>query len=42
MGGGGCGSEAPEDGDICMHIADSHFCTAETNTALQSNDTIAL
>ena len=25
-GGGGCGREAPEGGDICMYIADSHCC----------------
>ena len=25
--------------DICIHIADSLHCTAETNTALQSNYT---
>ena len=24
----------PEGGDICIHIADSLHCTAETNTAL--------
>ena len=24
-------------GDICILIADSHFCTAETNTTLQSH-----
>ena len=28
-----------EGGDICIHIADSHCCTAETNTTLQSNYT---
>ena len=32
-GGVGCGGrEAEEGGDICMHIADSSSCTAETNT----------
>lgn len=30
------GREAQE-GDTCMVMADSHCCTAETNTALQSN-----
>ena len=31
--------EVPEGGDICIHIADLCCCTAETNTALQSNYT---
>ena len=29
-GGGG----VQEGENICMHIADSHFCTVETNTTL--------
>ena len=35
MGGmaGGLG-EVQEGGDICIHIADSLHCTAETNTTL--------
>ena len=28
------GREAPEGGDICIHIVDSLCCTAETNTTL--------
>ena len=28
----GRGTEAKEGGDICIHIADSLHCTAETNT----------
>ena len=24
------GREAPEGGDICIHIVDSRYCTAET------------
>ena len=31
---GGGGREAQERGDICILTADSHCCTAETNTAL--------
>ena len=31
---GVCGREAQEEGGICMYIADSHFCIAETNTIL--------
>ena len=31
------GREASEGGNICMHMADSCGCTAETNTTLQSN-----
>ena len=31
------GTEAQEGGDICILLADSHGCTPETNTALQSN-----
>ena len=31
---GGAGREVQEGGDICMHIADSLHCTAETNTTL--------
>ena len=33
-GGGGRGREVQEGGDICIHIADSLRCTAETNTKL--------
>ena len=33
MGGEG-GREVQEGGNICIHIADSLCCTAETNTAL--------
>ena len=29
----------PRGGDLCTHTADSLHCTAETNTALQSNYT---
>ena len=29
--------EAQEGGDICILIADSHCCTAETNITLKSN-----
>ena len=36
-GGGGGGREVQEGGDICIHIADSLRCTAETNITLQSN-----
>ena len=32
--GGGGGREVQEGGDICIHIADSLHCTAETNTTL--------
>ena len=32
--GGGGGREVQVGGNICMHIADSLCCTAETNTAL--------
>ena len=35
MGGGE--TEAQEEGDICVHMTDSHDCTAETNTTLQSS-----
>ena len=28
------GREVQEGGDICIHIADSLHCTAETNTTL--------
>ena len=28
----GGGREAQEEGDICILMADSHCCTAETNT----------
>ena len=30
----GCGREAPEEGDICVLIADSYCCTVETNKTL--------
>ena len=30
----GDGREVQEGGSICMHIADSHSCTVETNTTL--------
>ena len=30
----GGGREVQEGGDICIHIADSVRCTAETNTTL--------
>ena len=36
---GGDWGEVQEGGDICIHIADSLHCTAETNTTLQSNCT---
>ena len=32
--GGECGREVQEGGDVCMHIADSLRCSAETNTTL--------
>ena len=35
----GDGKEAQEGGDICMYIANSLCCTAETNTILQRNYT---
>ena len=38
MGGGG-GKEAQEGRDICIYIANSFCCTAESNTILQSNYT---
>ena len=34
---GGGGREAQKEGDICILIADSCCCTAETNTTLQGN-----
>ena len=34
VGWGRGGREAQEGGDICIHIADSYCCTAETNTTL--------
>ena len=38
MGGMGSGGrEVREGGDICIHIADSLCCTAETNTAWSKN-----
>ena len=33
----GSGREAQEGGDICILMADSHCCMAETNATLQSN-----
>ena len=33
------GRELQEGRDICIHIADSLHCTAETNTTLKSNYT---
>ena len=33
-GGGVGGKEVQERGDICIHTADSHCCTAETNAVL--------
>ena len=30
----GDGREAPEGGDLCILMADSHYCMAETNTTL--------
>ena len=33
------GRKAQKGGDICVHIADSLYCTAETNTALYINYT---
>ena len=30
----GAGREVQEAGDVCTHMADSHCCTAETNTTL--------
>ena len=34
MGGVGRGGKSLEGGDICIYIADSLHCTAETNTTL--------
>lgn len=31
---GGMGNGAQEGGDVCIPIADSHCCAAETNTTL--------
>ena len=31
--------QAQEGGDLCIHMADSHFSTAEANTTLKSNYT---
>ena len=31
---GVAGREAQEGGDTCVHTADSHCCTVETNTTL--------
>ena len=33
----GIGRDVQEGGDVCIHIADTLCCTAETNTTLQSN-----
>ena len=33
------GRQSQEGEDICIHIAGSHCCTAETNTTLSSNYT---
>ena len=33
-GVGGEGRQAQEGGDICIIVADSYCCTAETNTTL--------
>ena len=33
-GGGGRWGEVQAGGDVGIHRADSHFCTAETNTTL--------
>ena len=33
------GKEIQKREDICIHIADSHCCTAETNTTLKINYT---
>ena len=30
----GVGGEIQEGGNICVHVADSHFCMAEANTIL--------
>ena len=35
--GMGDGREVPEEGDICIPMADSCWCMAETNTILQRN-----
>ena len=35
----GIGREVQEGGDVCIHIADTLCCTAETNATLQSNYT---
>ena len=35
----GRGREVQEGGDMPIHIADSLYCAAETNTTLQSNYT---
>ena len=36
---GGHGKEASEGGDICVHMADSLPCTAETHVTVQSSYT---
>ena len=35
--GVGDGREGQEEGDICIPVADSCWCMAETNTTMQSN-----
>ena len=35
----GEGREAQQRGDVCIHVADSLCCTAETSMTLQSNYT---
>ena len=37
--GGGGGRETQEGGDLCVHTVDSHCCTAEANTTLESSYT---
>ena len=37
MGGIGEWQEGSEGGDICIYVADTLCCTAETKTILQSN-----
>ena len=34
------GREVPRRGDICIHVADSLCCAAETNRILQNNYTL--
>ena len=35
----GAGREAQGGGDICIHVADSHNCIAETNTNCKATTT---